>query len=55
MLCEGVPVDAGKLVLSPTRTYAPVLVDLFKEGREPLHGLVHCSGGGQTKVLHFAS
>ena len=52
---EGVPVDAGKLVLSPTRTYAPVMVDLFKEGREPLHGLVHCSGGGQTKVLHFAS
>lgn len=51
---DGVPVDAGKLVLSPTRTYAPVLVDLFKEGREPLHGLVHCSGGGQTKVLHFA-
>ena len=52
---EGVPVDAGKLVLSPTRTYAPVMVDLFKEGRTPLHGLVHCSGGGQTKVLHFAS
>ena len=52
---DGVPVDAGKLVLSPTRTYAPVMVDLFKEGREQLHGLVHCSGGGQTKVLHFAS
>lgn len=52
---EGVPLDAGKLVLSPTRTYAPVMVDLFREGREPLHGLVHCSGGGQTKVLHFAS
>lgn len=52
---DGVPVDAGKLVLSPTRTYAPVMVDLFKEGREDLHGLVHCSGGGQTKVLHFAS
>jgi phosphoribosylformylglycinamidine cyclo-ligase len=51
----GAPVDMGKLVLSPTRTYAPVMVDLFKEGREPLHGLVHCSGGGQTKVLHFAS
>jgi len=51
---EGVPLDAGKLVLSPTRTYAPVLVDLFAHGREPLHGLVHCSGGGQTKVLHFA-
>lgn len=52
---EGVPLDAGKLVLSPTRTYAPVLVDLFAAGRTPLHGLVHCSGGGQTKVLHFAS
>ena len=52
---DGVPVDAGKLVLSPTRTYAPVMVDLFKEGRDPLHGLVHCSGGGQTKVLHFAN
>ena len=52
---DGVPVDAGKLVLSPTRTYAPVMVDLFQEGRGPLHGLVHCSGGGQTKVLHFAS
>ena len=51
---EGVPVDAGKLVLSPTRTYAPVMVDLFKAGREHLHGIVHCSGGGQTKVLHFA-
>lgn len=51
---EGVPVDAGKLVLSPTRTYAPILVDLFALGREPIHGLVHCSGGGQTKVLHFA-
>ena len=51
---EGVPVDAGKLVLSPTRTYAPVMVDLFRSGREDLHGVVHCSGGGQTKVLHFA-
>lgn len=51
---DGVPVDAGRLVLSPTRTYAPVLLDLFQMGREPLHGLVHCSGGGQTKVLHFA-
>ena len=51
---EGVPVDAGKLVLSPTRTYAPIMVDLFQAGREDLHGIVHCSGGGQTKVLHFA-
>ena len=52
---DGVPLDAGKLVLSPTRTYAPVMVDLFQHGREHLHGIVHCSGGGQTKVLHFAS
>ena len=52
---EGAPLDAGKLVLSPTRTYAPVLVDLFKLGRGLLHGLVHCSGGGQTKVKHFAA
>jgi phosphoribosylformylglycinamidine cyclo-ligase len=52
---KGVPLDAGKLVLSPTRTYAPVLIDLFKHGRAPIHGLVHCSGGAQTKVLHFAA
>lgn len=51
----GVPLNAGRLVLSPTRTYAPILIDLFKLGRAPIHGLVHCSGGAQTKVLHFAS
>ena len=44
---------AGKLVLSPTRTYAPVIVSVLKEFRNQIHGLVHCSGGGQTKVLHF--
>lgn len=49
----GVPVNVGKLVLSPTRTYAPVLLPLLKEGRKHIHGLVHCSGGAQTKVLHF--
>lgn len=49
----GTPLDAGRLVLSPTRTYAPVMVPILKEFRQYLHGLVHCSGGAQTKVLHF--
>ena len=49
----GVPVNVGKLVLSPTRTYAPILIPVLKELRHQIHGLVHCSGGGQTKVLHF--
>jgi len=47
------PVDAGKLVLSPTRTYAPVMKKLLDEMRSDIHGMVHCSGGAQTKVLHF--
>jgi phosphoribosylformylglycinamidine cyclo-ligase len=50
---EGVPLDAGKLILSPTRTYAPILKPLIEELGSEIHGLVHCSGGGQTKVLHF--
>lgn len=50
---DGVPVDAGKLVLSPTRTYAPVIVEVLKNFRQHIHGMVHCSGGAQTKVLHF--
>lgn len=50
---EGVPVDAGKLVLSPTRTYAPVIKALLDEMRHKIHGMVHCSGGAQTKVMHF--
>jgi phosphoribosylformylglycinamidine cyclo-ligase len=50
---EGVPLDAGKLVLSPTRTYAPVIKKILDKHRPYLHGMVHCSGGGQTKVLHF--
>ena len=50
---EGTPLDAGKLVLSPTRTYAPILSQIFKEHRKHIHGMVHCSGGAQTKVLHF--
>jgi phosphoribosylformylglycinamidine cyclo-ligase len=49
----GVPVNVGKLVLSPTRTYAPILIEVFKNLRSQIHGLVHCSGGAQTKVLHF--
>ncbi|TCC91861.1 phosphoribosylformylglycinamidine cyclo-ligase [Pedobacter frigiditerrae] len=46
-------ITAGKLVLSPTRTYAPVLKQLLDSYRKEIHGLVHCSGGAQTKVLHF--
>ncbi|GEP91977.1 phosphoribosylformylglycinamidine cyclo-ligase [Chitinophaga terrae (ex Kim and Jung 2007)] len=46
-------VDAGKLVLSPTRTYAPVIKKVLEQFRPQIHGLVHCSGGAQTKVLHF--
>jgi phosphoribosylformylglycinamidine cyclo-ligase len=49
----GVPLNVGKLVLSPTRTYAPVMVQVLKELRKHIHGVVHCSGGAQTKVLHF--
>ena len=49
----GVTLDAGKLVLSPTRTYLPVAKALFSELRSHIHGMIHCSGGGQTKVLHF--
>jgi phosphoribosylformylglycinamidine cyclo-ligase len=48
-----VPVDVGKLVLSPTRTYAPVVIEVLKNLRNEIHGMVHCSGGAQTKVLHF--
>ena len=47
------PLDAGKLVLSPTRTYAPLVKTLLEELRPAIKGMVHCSGGGQTKVLHF--
>lgn len=45
--------DAGKLVLSPTRTYAPVIRKMLEKYRHDIHGLIHCSGGAQTKVLHF--
>lgn len=50
---EGSPLDAGKLVLSPTRTYAPVIACVLKELRKEIHGMIHCSGGAQTKILHF--
>ena len=50
---EGSPLNAGKLVLSPTRTYAPVVKKLLDVLRPDIHGMVHCSGGAQTKVMHF--
>lgn len=51
---EGSPVNAGKLVLSPTRTYAPIVKKILsKYNAEDIHGMVHCSGGAQTKILHF--
>ncbi|MBP1678003.1 MAG: Phosphoribosylformylglycinamidine cyclo-ligase [Bacteroidetes bacterium] len=50
---EGLSVDAGKLVLSATRTYAPVVKELLSQLRPHIHGMVHCSGGAQTKILHF--
>jgi len=50
---EGAPLNAGKLVLSPTRTYAPVIKQILDKHRAEIHGMVHCSGGAQTKVLHF--
>lgn len=50
---EGSPIDAGKLVLSPTRTYAPVVAAILREMRKDIDGMIHCSGGAQTKILHF--
>ena len=50
---KGVPLNAGKLVLSPTRTYAPVIVKILEKHRADINGMVHCSGGAQTKILHF--
>lgn len=46
-------IPAGKLVLSPTRTYAPIISEVLKKHRSEIHGMIHCSGGGQTKILHF--
>lgn len=50
---EGLGINAGKLILSPTRTYAPVIKNILDEMRPYIHGLIHCSGGAQTKILHF--
>lgn len=52
---EGIDIPVGKLVLSPTRTYAPVVKEVLKEFRSGIHGMIHCSGGAQTKVLNFIS
>lgn len=52
---EGAPLDAGKLVLSPTRTYAPVIKAVLDRLRPSIHGMIHCSGGAQTKVMNFVS
>lgn len=51
---EDAPIDAGKLVLSPTRTYAPIIKEILsKYNSDDVHGMIHCSGGAQTKILHF--
>jgi phosphoribosylformylglycinamidine cyclo-ligase len=50
---EGLNIEAGKLVLSPTRTYAPVVVRILENMKQAIHGMIHCSGGGQTKIIHF--
>lgn len=51
---EGSPIDAGKLVLSPTRTYAPIIKSILSKYKsDNVHGMIHCSGGAQTKILHF--
>jgi len=50
---DGVDIDAGKLVLSPTRTYAPIVKRVLDKHRSQIHGMIHCSGGAQTKVLNF--
>ena len=51
---EDSPLDAGKLVLSPTRTYAPIIKEILSQlTPKEIHGMVHCSGGAQTKILHF--
>ena len=50
---EGAPLNAGKMVLSPTRTYAPIIKKILDHHSGDIHGMVHCSGGAQTKILHF--
>ncbi|MEE1207882.1 MAG: AIR synthase-related protein [Muribaculaceae bacterium] len=49
----GAPINAGRLVLSATRTYAPIIKEVLNQMRPLIHGMVHCSGGAQTKVMHF--
>ena len=58
MLTDELPevdVNVGKLVLSPTRTYAPIIIEVLKRFRQQIHGMVHCSGGAQTKVLQLST
>jgi phosphoribosylformylglycinamidine cyclo-ligase len=50
---KGLDMDMGRLLLSPTRTYAPVVVKILERMKPEIHGMIHCSGGGQTKVMHF--
>lgn len=50
---EGIDLTVGELVLSPTRTYAPIITKVLKECRSAVRGMIHCTGGGQTKILHF--
>ncbi len=50
---EEIGTDAGRMVLSPTRTYAPVIKQVLESMRDKIHGMIHCSGGGQTKIMHF--
>ena len=50
---QNLPLDIGKLILSPTRTYAPIIKEILKSLRADIHGMIHCSGGAQTKILHF--
>lgn len=52
-IVDGIPLNAGKMVLSPTRTYAPLVKAILSQHREHIHGMIHCTGGAQTKVLHF--
>jgi phosphoribosylformylglycinamidine cyclo-ligase len=52
---EGSVLNVGQLILSPTRTYAPVIMAILKSMRSEIHGMVHCSGGAQTKILHFVN
>ncbi|MCS6824744.1 MAG: AIR synthase-related protein [Cytophagaceae bacterium] len=52
---QNLPLNIGKLLLSPTRTYAPLMIEILKHHRKNIAGIIHCSGGGQTKVLHFVN